>query len=370
MLNEARVAAPQDVETMEAWTEADLERLQSCPLCRSHRTTVVHPRMVDRVFGSVSGPWSWKSCADCGCGFLDPRPTVDTVGRAYANYYTHEGRVDATVTPTGLAWLRKAIANGYRNQLYGTQFRPTLGRIGATSLQFSARHRHEIEAQAVGLQGVRPTAPGTSRLLDVGCGSGNLLKFARSAGWLATGLEPDPAAAAAARASSGAEVMVGGVEQVPASLTGCFERITMSHVIEHVHDPVDVLSRCRELLAPGGSLWLETPNVDSAGHASFGADWRGLEPPRHLILFNSAALESTLRRAGFAQIRPGRARDVLQFMTETSLQIQIASRASRTSLEPLTSAERARARSLADHLRELASAEPQCAEFIQMEASR
>src|SRR4030081_510780 len=51
--------------------------------------------------------------------------------------------------------------------------------------------------------------------------------------------------------------------------------------------------------APSGSL----PNLSSTGHKVFGGDWRGLEPPRHLVLFTATTLISTLFRAGFDQIR-------------------------------------------------------------------
>ncbi len=41
--------------------------------------------------------------------------------------------------------------------------------------------------------------------------------------------------------------------------------ITLSHVIEHVHNPLDILDGCYAALKPGGSIWLETPNFDSQG---------------------------------------------------------------------------------------------------------
>ena len=49
------------------------------------------------------------------------------------------------------------------------------------------------------------------------------------------------------------------------------------------------------LLRPGGTLWLQTPNIDSWGYREFGADWRALDPPRHLCLFQVQGLCDTLR---------------------------------------------------------------------------
>jgi hypothetical protein len=79
--------------------------------------------------------------------------------------------------------------------------------------------------------------------------------------------------------------------------------ITLNHVIEHVFEPVDVLARCSALLRSGGQLWIETPNISSYGHARFQRNWRGLEAPRHLVLFNSKSLHDALCRAGFAAPR-------------------------------------------------------------------
>jgi len=83
----------------------------------------------------------------------------------------------------------------------------------------------------------------------------------------------------------------------------CFDVITLNHVIEHVHDPIAVLRACHRLLKPGGRLWLETPNVDSLGLARFGRNWRGLETPRHLVLFGRRGLRQACMAAGFAMPR-------------------------------------------------------------------
>ena len=37
---------------------------------------------------------------------------------------------------------------------------------------------------------------------------------------------------------------------------GSFDVVTLSHVIEHVHDPIGLLKICRSLLAPGGQIWI------------------------------------------------------------------------------------------------------------------
>ncbi|MDZ4284114.1 MAG: class I SAM-dependent methyltransferase [Hydrogenophaga sp.] len=135
------------------------------------------------------------------------------------------------------------------------------------------------------------------RLMDVGCGTGALLMFGRQLGWQAQGLELDPAAVASAR-RAGLDVQEGGYE-VLRHHPQAFDCIACSHVIEHVFDPVDMIRAMHSALKPGGHLLLATPNASSDVHLHFGRFWRGLEAPRHLVLFTPATLISLVREQGF-----------------------------------------------------------------------
>jgi SAM-dependent methyltransferase len=138
------------------------------------------------------------------------------------------------------------------------------------------------------------------KLLDVGFGRGDFLLAMRESGWDVHGIEPDAEGVAAARAL-GLAVEQGAVDDAPYP-PASFDAITLSHVVEHLHDPVRSLTACARLLKPGGVIWLATPNVASPAQRRFGRDWFGLDPPRHLVIFTRRGLDLALRRAGFEGI--------------------------------------------------------------------
>jgi SAM-dependent methyltransferase len=135
------------------------------------------------------------------------------------------------------------------------------------------------------------------RLLDVGAASGDFLsEVARSPRWTAEGVEPQPEAAAQARAR-GLTVHTGTLAscRLPAE---SYNVITLWDVLEHLHDPEAALVEAARLLRPGGLMVMSTPNLDSWDLRLFGKYWNGYELPRHLYLFNQRNIAPLLARHG------------------------------------------------------------------------
>jgi glycosyltransferase involved in cell wall biosynthesis/SAM-dependent methyltransferase len=275
------------------WPAGDLERVTSCPVCGGTERQLLYSGLTDRVTFVAPGSWTLWSCGRCGAAYLDPRPTENTIGRAYRSYHTHGEPAPAHHAPPGrIGRFRWALANGYLNERYGYDFAPA-SRLGARLAALLPRRRWLADMRVRHL----PRSSERPRLLDVGCGNGTFLRDMRDAGWDVSGIDPDPGAVASARAT-GASVEEGLLtpETFPA---GSFDAVTLSHVVEHLPNPAETLAICRDLLRPGGLIWIATPNLESRGHARFGRDWRGLEPPRHLAIYTSGALTGLLERLGF-----------------------------------------------------------------------
>jgi SAM-dependent methyltransferase len=273
----------------------------------------------DRMF-DVPGTWSLMACPRRHLAWLNPRPIAEDLPRLYERYFTH-GTAGAPEPPHRSGGIRdgEAVAGHDRAAEppgpLGAAVDPALGpsaasRYGRTSrvprLMKSALRlgiawiglAREAEALRTMTLGEVPAG----RLLDVGCGDGRFLAAMRAAGWQVRGVEPDARAARAARERLGIAVHAGTLEsaELPAA---SFDAIAMSHVIEHVSDPVATLRECRRLLAPGGRLVAITPNLASLGRRRFGPAFIHLDPPRHLHLFSAGGLRACAQQAGLAVAR-------------------------------------------------------------------
>jgi SAM-dependent methyltransferase len=269
------------------WPQEDLEEVGACPVCGQVERRVLHEALEDRVFRVAPGRWTLWRCKSCGCAYLDPRPTSRSIGRAYAPRPT----VPAPVEPTH-SDFRQRVRNGYLNSRYGYGFEPASAGAGLLLSLFPKRRWNaDLIVRHLRREGQVP------KLLDVGFGRGDFLLAMRESGWEVHGIEPDADSVAALRAH-GIPAEQGTLDDAPYA-PKAFDAITLSHVVEHLHDPVASLEACHRLLKPGGVLWAATPNLDSLGRHRFGLDWFGLDPPRHLVVFTRRGLDLAVRRAGF-----------------------------------------------------------------------
>ena len=138
-------------------------------------------------------------------------------------------------------------------------------------------------------------------ILDLGCSSGGFLAGLNRASWKLHGVEMSESVASEARATTGADVFVGDIEDAPFPPSS-FDVITCFHVFEHLYNPREVLAKANEWLKPGGLLYLMVPNIDSAGFHIFGSYWYALELPRHISFFSPKSLRTLARRVGFEEV--------------------------------------------------------------------
>ncbi len=264
----------------------------NCRLCGA-AGQLLYENFRDCVF-NAPGIWNQRKCPRPGCGlvWLDPVPTEEDIGKVYEAYYTHNQPTPLAGLISNACW---AVWKSYLRHRFN--YRQGTGPAG-TSLLWPLAMLHpggraELDSAAMYLPA--PNSP--SRVLDVGCGAGVLLKRMQDMGWEARGQEIDPKAVSAAQAR-GVRVDLGTLheQKYPGDH---FDAVHTAHVIEHVHDPAALLRESYRILKPGGILVVLTPNVESFGHAHFGKAWLNLDPPRHLVLFSRKTLRKLAEREGF-----------------------------------------------------------------------
>jgi 2-polyprenyl-3-methyl-5-hydroxy-6-metoxy-1,4-benzoquinol methylase len=139
------------------------------------------------------------------------------------------------------------------------------------------------------------------RLLDVGCGSGEVLAAGRDRGWTVQGAEPVTESARIAREDRGLDVRNALLEE-----SGLPERsydvVCAFHVLEHMRDGQAFLRTLARWVRPGGHLVIEVPNWRSVHRLAWGEDWPGLRPLEHLAHYSPATLAATIRRAGLEPV--------------------------------------------------------------------
>jgi len=204
-------------------------------------------------FGSALG--DIVRCPDCGHMQVDPMPDETMLAGAYA----------------------QAQSEAYIEEESGQR-------------ETARRALERIEAHAAR----------RGAILDLGCWVGFLLAEARERGWRTVGVEPSEFGSGYARDRLGLEVLTGDLFTAELERAS-FEAVVLGDVIEHLVSPADALARIRELLAPGGVVWLAVPDAGSAVARALGRRWWSVLPT-HVQYFTRGSLTTLLARSGFDRL--------------------------------------------------------------------
>ncbi|MDR1287361.1 MAG: class I SAM-dependent methyltransferase [Treponema sp.] len=249
------------VKTWSTPVNAEESRLIPCALCGS---LVFKPILACEGF-------SYVRCTRCGLVQMNPQPSAGAVAGRYTSAH-------------GKDYLAYELENE-RNFL-------RLQELALRDAGFDELERGLLGPAAGGGAG-GPSAP---RVLDVGCATGALLEKLRDRGWAVCGLEISPSAGYArdARALD--------VRSLPLEKSGLedgsFDVVLASHLIEHLNDPAIFIRGAARVLAPGGRLFITTPNISGLQARFSGGRWRSAIFD-HLYLFSAGTLSALLVKEGF-----------------------------------------------------------------------
>lgn len=133
----------------------------------------------------------------------------------------------------------------------------------------------------------------TSKILDVGCGSGDLLLSMHKEGFTnLTGV--DPFIAQDIHHENNVTIHKCDI----AELQSQFDCIMMHHSFEHAANPLALLAKIKEALADNGRILLRIPLCDSYAWRTYGEHWVQLDAPRHFFLHTKKSISLLADKAG------------------------------------------------------------------------
>jgi SAM-dependent methyltransferase len=154
---------------------------------------------------------------------------------------------------------------------------------------------------------------GPGRMLELGCGRGELLRGAANRGWNVRGVEMTESFAQIARKKHRIDVECVRLEE--ADLSGdSYDVVLLAAILEHLYEPAVALNRVGMILRRGGLVFIDVPNecsltsrLGNSYQYLKGTDWAiNLSPsfpPYHVVGFCPASLRELLGRTGFQPLQ-------------------------------------------------------------------
>jgi 2-polyprenyl-3-methyl-5-hydroxy-6-metoxy-1,4-benzoquinol methylase len=243
---------------------ADATAITHCQLCGSARRTTKF----------AEPPFEVVTCADCGLVYVTPRLSTRALLAIYDEGYWKS---------------QNPKVRGYADY----------AKEAALYLKTFALRMALVD---------RWTKP-AARVLDVGCAAGYFLRVMQERGHDVHGVELSAAIAKEAVLTLGAgRIHTGTLDEAVRAkdyAAHSFDLVTLWDVIEHLPDPQAVLRACRELIAPGGRLLLETQNVASRWARWLGRRWHHYKHHEHLFHFTPDTIARLLGDCGFRTLAVG-----------------------------------------------------------------
>jgi SAM-dependent methyltransferase len=220
---------------------------KTCPLCSgsevSHFLTCTDHFVTGEIFNICK-------CKECGFVFTQDYPEEGESGR----YYDSEDYISHSNSKKGITEKAYQIARKI----------------------MLSRKRRLIR---------RETGLSSGNVLDIGSGTGHFLDAMKKDGWNISGLEINSKAREFAMSNFGIETLPPELMQTLPEES--FDCITLWHVLEHFHEPYQLMEAIFNILKPEGVAIIALPNSCSFDCLYYGKSWAAWDVPRHLWHFSS-----------------------------------------------------------------------------------
>lgn len=231
--------------------------MAGCPICKAGDCRSLFSAHDDRY--AFPGIFRINRCDCCSHTFITSSSDLTGHTRLYTDYY-----------PRGSYDLK-----GFRSKVFPDGFTAWLNG----------------DACAAGRW-----VPPKVKVLDIGSGFGENLAYHLRRGCDAFGVEMDENVRATAERFH-FKVHIGPFD--PDNYhPGFFDWVTLQQVIEHVENPVETLRGIAQVLRPGGTAVISTPNANGWGARVFGRRWINWHVPYHCNFFSRCSMQRAAKAAG------------------------------------------------------------------------
>jgi 2-polyprenyl-3-methyl-5-hydroxy-6-metoxy-1,4-benzoquinol methylase len=230
-----------------------------CPLCLSERIAGQFECTDHFISKEV---FQIAKCSSCGFLFTQDYPDENEI----SGYYESEDYISHSDTNAGLL-----------NKLYHL------------IRQFMLIRKMGMIKRTTGLK--------TGSLLDIGSGTGHFASMMKKAGWNVKAIEINEKTRLSSSKSFGLDVYA--PSEISGFEKGSLDCITLWHVLEHLHDPEDYLSKIHALLKPAGICLVALPNSSSFDAKYYKRFWAAFDVPRHLWHFDPSTFRLLAEKSAF-----------------------------------------------------------------------
>jgi 2-polyprenyl-3-methyl-5-hydroxy-6-metoxy-1,4-benzoquinol methylase len=227
----------------------------SCPIC-SQSEFIKFGEAKDYTVSRET--FQLLKCKHCQFVMTSPRPDDNTLGR----YYLSNDYVSHTAKATKIF-----------DKLY------------EISREFALNWKLTLVKKSIRRKSTQLT------LLDYGCGTGFFLKKMQQNGFKVAGVEPSEVARTIAEKNTGIKIHAD-----IKTLNATFDVISLWHVLEHVNNLNELITKLKNSLNENGVLMIAVPNHKSNDALRYGMAWAGYDVPRHLWHFEQHTMQQLLAK--------------------------------------------------------------------------
>lgn len=233
-----------------------------CPVCHNGACAPVHRNSIFATERDI------LLCEACRVYILHPVPGKEEIDLYYRSHYSKMGFNFPFISPEGYMKLFYAGMRAKSQYCYITS---------------------------------RTSLPEQARVLELGCATGNLLHLFNKQGCKTLGVELGESSSRYASTRYGLTVLNMDIDRALDQAGEGIDLVILSHTLEHLPNPGEILSKCAGILRELGVLFIELPN--SYIGPPEGNRWEEfasiLLNSDHMFNFSPGNLEILLGRSGF-----------------------------------------------------------------------